>query len=148
MVVYCRANMEETGVPGLGRFIPFGDLMVSSSSAERGLSYSRIRHDGTRVRRYDDGLENLCDWQRSIGRRVQFLCSTYNAWDKESQHSSTWVWRLGYPTNLTIGWTRKGRTVCLSIVPSNCFHGKIQVISTDLPRMVTDLVPICMDFRL
>jgi hypothetical protein len=57
MVVCCRANMEETGVPGLGRFIPFGDLMVSSSSAarERGLSYFRIRHDGTRERRYDDG---------------------------------------------------------------------------------------------
>src|SRR5690349_14588410 len=128
MVVCCRANMEETGVPGLGRFIPFGDLMVSSSSAEREVCL--IFESDTMGRGNEDtmmGLGNLCDWQSSVGRRVQFLCSSYNAWDTESQHNSIWVWRLGYPTNLRIGWTRKGRAVCLSIVPSNCFHGKIQV---------------------
>lgn len=44
----CRAYTE-TGVPELGYIIPFGDLMVSSSSAKVLFSNQRRWDDGTKT---------------------------------------------------------------------------------------------------
>jgi hypothetical protein len=96
--VCCRA-CAETGVPELGWFIPFGDLMVPSSSVPP-RSYSRIRDDGMTERRHDDGSRGRryatgrvpFGWKDRPGRRRVWIVVSFimlGIW--ESQHNNYWV---------------------------------------------------------